>query len=179
MANFSKYFDTLIKHEGGYVNDPDDSGGPTKWGVTLATWIANGHDKNGDGVIDKEDVKLLTKEDAYGIAKRLYWNPIGGDHINNQSIAEFIFDWGYNSGTKTAIKQVQGLLSLTQDGIVGPKTLGAINNADQKELFENLQAHREQFFRNIVKRKPSQNKFLKGWLVRNNSFKYRPSSNIA
>lgn len=173
MADFNKYFDVLIKHEGGYVNDKDDSGGATKWGVTIHTWIANGYDKNGDGVINSEDVKLITKEDAYKIAKTLYWNPIGGDKINNQSIAEFIFDWGYNSGTKTAIKQVQGILSLDKDGIVGPKTLSAINSSNQKELFDKLQAKREQFFRNIVARKPSQIKFLKGWLIRNKSFKFK------
>lgn len=172
MADFKPFFDTLMKHEGGYVNDPKDKGGATKFGVTLATWIANGYDKNGDGKIDKEDVKLLDKADAYDIAKKLYWDAVRGDEIKNQSIAEFIFDWGYNSGPKTAIKKVQDVLDLTQDGVIGPKTLGAINSANQEELFEKLQERRKLFFISIVAANPSQEKFLKGWLIRNNSFKF-------
>jgi len=172
MASFKKYFPTLIKHEGGYVNDPNDRGGATNLGVTLGVWIQNGYDKDRDGDIDKDDVKLINLCDAEEIAKKLYWDPIKGDSINNQSIAEFIFDWGYNSGTKTAIKKVQQVLGVVADGIIGPKTIAAINNANQRELFDKLKKRREEFFRAIVRSNPSQSKFLKGWLNRNNSFKF-------
>lgn len=172
MAKFELYFDTLIKHEGGYVDDPLDAGGATKYGITLNVWKKRGYDKNKDGKIDKEDVKLLTKEDALKIAKEDYWDPIKGDDINNQSIAEFIFDWGYNSGIKTAIKKVQEIVGVPVDGIVGPVTLKAINQYPPKELFNKLKKSRENFYLAIVRNRPSQKKFLKGWLNRNNSFKF-------
>lgn len=173
MAKFDSFFDTLIKHEGGYVNDPLDRGGATNWGITLAVWIRRGYDKNGDGLINEKDVKLITKEDAFKIAKSQYWDAVRADEIHNQSIAEFIFDWGYNSGPGTAIKRVQKVLKLKQDGVIGPKTITAINSADQEVLFNNLKKEREVFFRGIVKKNPSQNRFLKGWLNRNNSFNFK------
>lgn len=172
MANFKKYFPTLIKHEGGYVNDPNDKGGATNLGITLAVWVANGYDKDRDGDIDKDDVRLINQEDAYFIAKKLYWDPVKGDLINNQVIAEFIFDWAYNSGTKNVIRKVQQLIGVKDDGIIGPRTIAAINSANQKELFDRLKARRESFYRAIVRKNPSQQKFLKGWLNRNNSFKF-------
>ena len=71
MANFDLYFPTLLKHEGGYVNDPKDKGGATNLGVTLKVWIANGWDKNNDGLINYKDIQLLTPVDAKYIAKTL------------------------------------------------------------------------------------------------------------
>lgn len=173
MADFNKVFDHLLQLEGGYVDDPLDKGQATRWGVTLNTWINNGYDKNGDNKIDKEDVKLITKEDAYKIAKKLYWDAVKGDKINNQSIAEFIFDWGYNSGTKTAIKKVQQALNISVDGVIGIKTLAVINQANQEVLFNKLVESRHQFIQNIIKNNPSQAKFRRGWENRINSFKFK------
>lgn len=172
MADFKKYFSTLIGHEGGYSDHPYDKGGPTKYGVTLGVWIKSGYDKDGDGDIDKDDVKLLTLDDAYNIAKKNYWDSVRGDQINNQSIAEFIFDWGYNSGAKTAIKKTQEVLGVVMDGEMGPNTLLHINSSPQEDLFNRLKARREKFFRSIADNDPTQLKFLSGWLNRNNSFKF-------
>jgi lysozyme family protein len=173
MADFLEYFPTLLKWEGGYVNDPDDAGGATKYGVTLEVWKKEGYDKNKDGVIDSNDVKMITKEEAAKIAKKGYWDILKGDEIKSQSIAEFIVDWAYNSGTKTAIKKLQQTLGLTEDGNFGPNTLRETNAADAETLFDELKARRQAFFEAIVRAKPSQKKFLKGWLIRNNSFKFK------
>lgn len=170
MADFKRYFKQLMLHEGGFVDDPDDKGGATKFGVTLGTWIQQGRDKDCDGDIDVDDLKLIDLDDAYVIAKINYWDKLKADGIYNQSIAEFIFDWGYNSGYKTAAKKVQETVGVTVDGIIGSQTLKAINDADQEDLFYQLKAKREAFFRSIVANNPSQKKFLKGWLNRNNSF---------
>ena len=176
MADFKLFFNRLLQEEGGYVNDPDDEGGPTKYGVTLAEWIASGGtDLNGDGQINAEDIKLLTTNDAFSVAKKDYWDPIGGDSINNQSIADFIFDWGYNSGVKTASRYVQRVLGFNPvnvDGIIGPNTIAKINSANQQNLFDSLKSTRDSFYRAIATNKPDQAKFLKGWLERNNSFTY-------
>ena len=175
MADFKLFFNRLLQEEGGYSDDPADPGGPTKYGVTLAEWIKQGYDKNGDGKIDAEDVKLLDTNDAYKIAKEDYWDPVAGDMINSQDVADVVFDWGYNSGTKTAIKYLQrtlGFMNGDVDGIIGTKTIQATNSTDPKQLFDTLKQNREAFYRAIVTKDPSRQKFLKGWLIRNNSFVY-------
>lgn len=163
-----------MQHEGGekLTHISGDTGGWTKWGITLATWIKSGVDKDRDGDIDLEDLKLSTIQDAENIAKNMYWNPVWGDMIQSQSIAEFLFDWGYNSGTSRAVKKIQEILGTGTDGVMGPKTLAAINKSDARTLFNKLKASREVFYRAIVASNPSQKKFLNGWLNRNNSFQF-------
>jgi len=172
MADFNKYFKTLMAHEGGFVNDPVDKGGATKYGITLKTWISKGYDKTGDKKIDINDLRIITIEDAEKIAKEIYWDSINGDQINNQSIAEFLFDWGYNSGVSTASKKLQSILDLNTDGQIGPKTLAKLNSSDQKQVFDKLVASRLAFVESIVKNNPSQVKYLRGWKNRINSFKF-------
>lgn len=174
MADFSKFFPILMKHEGGskFTDIAGDKGGATKWGITLDTWIRNGADKDGDGDIDVQDLKLSTEQDAMRIAKKLYWDKVMGDAIDSQSVAEFILDWAYNSGVGTAIRKVQGAVGAAVDGSIGPKTVGLINAQDPHTLFTSLKIEREAFYRSIVQNNPSQAKFLKGWLNRNNSFNF-------
>lgn len=174
MADFKLYFPILLKWEGGLADDPNDHGGLTKYGVTLQEWIDDGYDKNKDGHIDGLDLREITEDDAANIAKKYYWDVVKGDQINNQSIAEFICDWAYNSGTKNIVLKLQHLFGLKPDGIVGPDTLNYLNTQPQEELFNQLKQRREQFYNAIVKSDPSQKKFLRGWLIRNNSFIFKP-----
>lgn len=173
MANFNLYFKQLLNYEGGYTDNPSDKGGPTKYGITIYDWMKKGYDKNDDGKIDKEDVKLISEEDAFKIAKSKYWDVIKGDSINSQSIAELIFDWGYMSGPSVPIKKVQRVLGLTVDGVIGPKTMATINIHPPESLFNLIKMSREKFFRDIVDGNPSQKVFLKGWIARNDSFKFK------
>ena len=173
MADFKKYFPTLVKWEGSaFENVPGDAGGPTKFGVILSEWIAQGYDKNGDGKINVEDLKIITSEDAMKIAKPHYWDKAQADNINNQSVAEMIIDFGYNCGIGLAIRKTQTILNLTVDGSIGPNSIKAINNSNQKDLFDKLVSSRIAYYKAIVAAKPSQSKFLKGWLDRTNSFKF-------
>ena len=71
MAKMQILAPWILEQEGGYVNDPDDRGGATNKGVTIATWRANGYDKNGDGRIDENDIKLISVEDAK-LLRRIY-----------------------------------------------------------------------------------------------------------
>jgi lysozyme family protein len=72
-SNRAENLRTFIKSfEGGYANVPGHSGGPTKAGVTLGTWQSLGHDKNGDGVIDAKDVKLLQDSDQAHVFKSVW-----------------------------------------------------------------------------------------------------------
>lgn len=173
MAKFEAFAGKVLQLEGGYVNHPLDKGGPTKYGVILSVWREHGHDKDGDGDIDAEDIKQLTEEDAKFIAKKVFWDYFRADFILNQSVAEFIVDWGYNSGRTTVAKIVQRLLKLVQDGVVGIQTLTAINVAAQEQFFNILKAERRAFLDNIIARRPDQKVFYKGWMNRVNSFQFK------
>lgn len=173
MAKFESFAGKLLRLEGGYANHPLDRGGPTKYGVILTVWQEHGHDKDGDGDIDAEDIKKLSEGDAKYIAKKIFWDYFLADLILNQSLAEFIVDWGYNSGRKTVAKIVQRVAKATVDGIVGPQTVTAINCADQELLFNALKIERKVFLNNIIKRRPDQIVFYDGWMNRVNSFSYK------
>lgn len=165
MANFKEYFPHLIKLEGGYVNDKNDKGGKTKYGITEDVWK-----RFGDA---SKSIQDITIDDAEKITKSQYWDKVKGDDIISQSVAEVIADWAYNSGVSTALKYAQRIVNVEDDGKIGPKTLQAINKFNSKELFEQLKSKRESFYRAIVFNNPSQSKFLKGWLNRNNSFVFK------
>lgn len=173
MANVNDLAPLILKWEGGFVNDPKDRGGATNMGVTLNTWKRVGYDKNGDKRIDVKDLKLLSKEDVVKkVLKPYYWDKWRADEINNQSIANILVDWVYTSG-KYGITKVQAMLNLKPDGVVGNKTLSAINDyPNQRQLFQRIKNERLAFIDRIVKNNPSQRRFLKGWKNRVNSFKY-------
>lgn len=173
MANFEGFAGKVLRLEGGFVNHPADKGGPTKYGVILSTWKQYGYDKDHDGDIDAEDIKVLTEDDARYIAKKVFWDFFQADFILNQSIAEFIVDWGYNSGRVTVAKKLQKLLGVPADGLIGVQSLNAINCADQQNLFDTLKVSRRMYIDSIVETNPNQKVFYTGWINRINSFRYK------
>ncbi len=172
MADVKLLLPFILRWEGGYVNDPLDRGGATNKGVTIATWRKVGYDKDGDGDIDVDDLKKLTDEDVLNrVLKPHYWDRWKADQIESQQVANILVDWVWASGAY-GIKIPQRILGLKIDGIVGPKTLAAVNSADPKELFYKIKAEREAFLNRIVESTPSQRRFIKGWLNRLNAIKY-------
>ena len=172
MADIKILSPFILSFEGGFVNDPDDMGGATNKGVTLATWRKVGYDKDGDGDIDIQYLKLISDEEAVNaVLKPHYWNRWKADNIESQSLANILVDWVWGSG-KHGIVIPQRMLGVEQDGIVGPKTLAALNATNHKEFFEMVKAERELFFHRIVAVRPSQKKFLKGWLRRLNAIEW-------
>lgn len=185
MANIDKLLPYILKWEGGFVNDPTDKGGATNKGVTIATWKQCGYDKNGDGKIDVTDLKLISNADVRDrVLRPYYWNRWKADDIKSQKVANILVDWVWGSGAH-GIKKPQMLLGVAADGIVGPKTLAAVNNANPDELFDSIYKARETFLKNIVNAsvasyekkigrkatekellKYTQKRFLKGWLNR-------------
>lgn len=173
MANFDLYFEMLIKHEGGWVNNPSDPGGETNWGITDKL------DGKTDGMVDVDgdkkpdvSVKNLRKDQAKLIYKRLFWDTLKADEIKSQSVAEILFDFAVNSGVGVAARAIQKIVGAAQDGNIGPKTLAEINKKDAKQLFEEIKTFRKQFYARIIANNPKLKTFEKGWNNRINSFKF-------
>lgn len=159
--------DFFSKWEGGIANDPNDKGGFTNRGITLVTF-KNYFGKNKT----INDLKNITDEQWFYIFKNGYYDKIKCAEIKNDNIQLIWCDWFWGSG-KWAITKVQTLVGVEDDGIVGPKTLDAINNfKTQKDLFDKIKQLRINFVYSIVKNNPSQKKFLKGWLNRINDIKF-------
>ncbi len=184
MANIDKFIPILLRWEAsiivktneslesaykratkvGFVNDPNDTGGATMVGVTIGTYRSYCRYK-GWKTPSVNDLKNMPYKVWRDIIYTMYWNKWKADTINDQHVANMVVDWVWHSGAGT-IKKVQSLLGVTADGIVGPKTVAAVN-AD-KDLLTKVYNARKTYFENIVKRNPSQKKWLNGWMNRIN-----------
>lgn len=149
----------------GFSNDPADPGGATMVGVTINTYKTYCK-RNGMHVPTVNDLKAITYTVWRDILHTMYWNKWKADLIEDQTVANMLVDWVWGSGASIGIKRPQKLLKVVQDGIVGPKTIAAVNNTPDflKALYEARKAH----FEAIVKAKPTSKKFLKGWMNRLN-----------
>ena len=170
MSRFDLFIEHVFRSEGGYVNDPLDNGGETKYGITKLTARAYGY--NGD-------MRALVKAEAMEIYRKGYWNVLY-DKIKSVDIAFKLFDLGINCGIATTVKRVQivcqrnianapGQISKV-DGQFGPKTLASLNQRiDEKGaafVLDEFTALMSDYYKEIVKNKPSQQRFIKGWLMR-------------
>lgn len=172
MADVGVLAPFILSFEGGFANHPNDKGGATNKGVTIATWRAVGYDKDGDGDIDVDDLRLLTDRDVVErVLRPHYWDRWRADELRSQSVANLVVDWVWASG-KHGITNVQRVVGVKQDGIVGAKTLAAVNNQDQHALFDRIFRERVAFIELIVARDRSQGVFRAGWLRRLNAMGY-------
>lgn len=175
MANSKLLSKFILSFESSkYTYRKSDRGGATKFGVTLATWKKVGYDKNGDGIITAEDIKLLTEEDYNCVFKQNYWDVCWGDHIKDQSVANLLIDFAYNSGASRAVRYIQSCVGTNQDGVMGQNTISAINNYSKGQwaLFDILKVKRIAYLHQVVKDDPSQGVNLKGWLRRVGNIQY-------
>lgn len=147
--NFDQAFDRLIGHEGGYANHPDDPGGETMWGVTIATARANGY----AGLM-----RDMPRDVAKAIYRAQYWDKVKADSMPFP-IAFQVFDAAVNHGTGQAAKLLQRAAGAADDGVIGPKTLAAVSATATAALLLRFNAEREQFYTDL-KTWPS---FGKGW----------------
>jgi lysozyme family protein len=169
MASFELFAPKLLRLEGLYNNDPADRGGPTNMGITLATWKQVGYDKDQDGIIDKQDLRQLSREDVLHILRIHYWDRWHADEIKNQALAEMLVDWLWSSG-RWGITIPQRLLGLREDGIVGPRTLKKINEVNPNRFLLQIYNARVSFILNIIRSDPTQKRFERGWFNRLNDF---------
>ena len=171
MADIQKLIPIILRWEGGYVNDPLDRGGATNKGITIATWKAGGYDIDGDGDIDKDDVKLITEADFRIILRKYFWDKWLADLIISQPIANMVVDWTWGSGV-WGIRIPQRVMGVKEDGIVGKKTIDALHEQDPFFFFLRLKEERLQFIDNIINNNPSQIRFKNGWYNRINAINF-------
>lgn len=166
MANHKILEPFIFKWEGGFVNDKDDLGGATNRGVTLATYRSVfGNMKT------VKDLKRMTRVQWGVIFKKYYWDKWKADDIKDQNVANILVDWLWCSGSY-GIKIPQKVLGVSIDGIVGSKTIAAINARDGRELFDTIKQERKDYIDRICQARPQNKKFKKGWLNRINSLDY-------
>lgn len=166
MADAKKLMPFILSWEGGFVDDPLDRGGATNKGVTIGTFQTFYPGATVD------NLKKITDNQWLTIFKSGYWDPWMADDINSQSVANIVVDWAWASGARTAIRKVQEILGVKADGLVGSKTLSAINGSDPEELFDRIKVARYDFVDAIVRRDSSQKRFIRGWKNRIKSIKY-------
>lgn len=149
----------ILSHEGGYVNDPRDSGGATNRGVTLATYRSVFGNKK-----TIADLKKITYEEWSIIFKKYYWDKCKADFIENQSVANMLVDFAWHSGVKNAVERIQRAVKVEDDGIMGRVTIGAINSyyLGQDTLFDELKEARLSFMKGCK----SWNAHKNGWTKR-------------
>nr|DAI24810.1 MAG TPA: Lysozyme [Caudoviricetes sp.] len=166
---FDRAFNNSLGLEGGFVNDPDDAGGATKYGVSLRTYRLYFPEA------DISTIQSLTVDDAKAFYKKYFWQANRYDRIKNSDIAIKVFDACINTGPHQAHLCLQRALNcvgfkLAVDGALGPATLEALNRTESPEWnFAILCAYRSElagYYRLLVERKPENKKFLDGWIVR-------------
>ena len=171
MADVSKLVPFILKWEGDFVNDPDDLGGATCKGVCFKTYKLY-RKRRGLPAPTIGDLIRLSDEEFTDILKTMYWDACKADFIESQSVANAIVDWAWHSGTATAVKEVQKVLGVKADGIIGNITLSAINSHSPLPLFGQIQMARMDFFKRICKTRPANQKFLRGWTNRLHSLQF-------
>ena len=147
MADFELAIPVVLRNEGGYVDDPNDAGGETNFGISKRSY-------------PNVDIKNLTVEEASAIYKHDFWK---FDGINDQAVATKIFDSYVNNG-RTAIRIAQEVVVAPEDGEYGPHTEAAINNT--ADFLGSYRTQLAVHYRNIVANNPAMEKFLNGWLRR-------------
>jgi len=157
-ANFFKSLEMVLKHEGGFVDHPEDPGGATNKGITHKTYS----DFLGRPLEDVSELKNIPDEHVQQIYKDGYWNRVKADQLSS-GVDFCVFDWAVNSGPGRAAKALQKAVMVTQDGAIGPMTLAAVEEELPEEVIEKITKEREEFYRSLR----TFDTFGKGWLRRN------------
>ncbi|MBT9245047.1 N-acetylmuramidase [Gemmobacter fulvus] len=183
MPSVTRIAEEIVAREGGYVNDPDDPGGATKYGVTLHTMRRLGLDLTGDGRISSADVRRLSHAQAVQIFLRDYYDKPGLAQLP-EAIQASVFDMYVNAGSM-AVKLLQRLLTgqgypLVEDGVIGPRTARAAHLASDGDPVAFADAYgmaRRAFYYALADARPASRKYARrrdggkgGWITRAEAF---------
>ena len=179
MDKFKFLIDMVLENEGGYCKIKGDAGGETYCGIAKNShpnwsgWkILNKYKPlKYNQIIENDDLKNA----VYDVYKKDYYSPLKIDKIDDLMISAHLICHGVNAGNKAAAKLLQKSINnvfncnISVDGIIGNQTLQYSNDKNNSiNLSNEFIRQREIFYKNIVKNKPSQSKFLKGWINRIN-----------
>lgn len=174
---FQYAVDFVLKHEGGLEVNKSDPGGETNYGISLRFLKDNDITLNGVRQCSIDDILQLTQDEAKALYKRYFWNRFGYESINDIFLASKIFDCAVNMGPKEAHEIAQEALKklnpsyIVVDGIMGPKTIEALNDFDKKfpgMILNEIKRLSIEFYLNLVKYNAGLSPFLRGWINRAN-----------
>lgn len=183
MQSVSDIAREIIAREGGYVNDPDDPGGATKYGVTVHTMRRLGLDLDGSGQVDARDVQRLSRQQAEEIFIRHYYHAPQIGKLPAPLQAS-MFDMYVNAGAH-AVKILQRLLrqmgqGVAVDGVIGPQTIAAAQAAHKAapdHLADAYGIARRNYYFRLADRRPASRKYVRsragdkaGWIKRAEAF---------
>jgi len=158
QSNYDKCLETILHHEGGYVNHPKDPGGETNLGVTKRVYEEFGGTK---------DMKDLTVDDVAPIYQQGYWDKLKGDDLPG-GLDLCVFDFGVNAGPGRAAKYLQTMIGTVADGGIGPNTLRALSGYVEEhgieKTIDNYQEARQKYYEQLS----TFDTFGKGWTRRVN-----------
>jgi lysozyme family protein len=150
----------IIRREGGFVDDPDDAGGATKYGITKAT-LSRWRQRR----VTTAEVAALTVEEATDIYRAQYIDQPGFASLPEPLRAQVV-DFGVNAGPAQATRLLQRAVGVREDGMLGPVTRAALAARDLDAVHLDVWRQRVRFYAHLVAQRPTQVKFLDGWLNR-------------
>jgi lysozyme family protein len=154
--NFDTCFELVLKHEGGFVNNPKDPGGMTNLGVTKANW-----ERYLGREVSEAEMRALTPEVVKPFYKSMYWDKIKGDQLPS-GVDYAAYDLAVNSGVGRAAKYLQEIAGVPADGVIGPKSLEAILACDPEQTIDAFCDMRMDFLKGLG----TFETFGKGWTIR-------------
>jgi lysozyme family protein len=157
-TRFEKAVHRVLEDEGGYVNDPQDPGGETKYGISKRSY-------------PNVNIKYLTKLQAVAIYHTDWWAPGPYEAMIHDELASKLFNTAVNMGDKRAFRFLQEAANelgakLVVDGIIGPRTIRAINNLNGTMLLSAFRRRQEQYYLDLIAARPSLGKYKNGWITR-------------
>ena len=174
MSSFDLAIPTILRHEGGWVDDPADPGGETNFGISMLIVRREGLTPKDLGIpsFAPGSMKLMTKDTAKALYRRLFWDRYGYDQIDDQVVATKVFDCAVNCGPGRSHRMIQKAANkisdsaIVVDGILGPQTVKAINSCEPEKLVTQMAAEMRSYYLGLIEKKPVLGKFQRNWLKR-------------
>lgn len=153
----------ILQYEGGFTEGVGDPGGATNLGISLRYARSQGSmlDLNGDGVVDRSDILLVTPETAKVVYQNWFWKDVRGEDLP-AGVDLAVFDFAVNSGGGRAVRFLQEVLGVTADGVFGPQTLAAVKKADAASVVNDLCRRRLAWLQTLA----VWPRFKNGWSIR-------------
>jgi lysozyme family protein len=155
---FEQAVGMVLAHEGGYVNDPVDPGGETKYGISKRSY-------------PHLDIASLTKAQAEDIYYQDWWLRLRCNEIKDAGVAQKLLDTAVNVGLRTGVRLLQQALvevgqAVTVDGLIGPQTIAAANRVEPGRLLAAMRCQQAAHYRRLIEKNPRLAKFERGWINR-------------